>query len=81
MKPYQSVQESTLSEQDITTPKATSDPPASPPRVAAPTQPRASQPSRYVIVKPPARFADFVVKVCVSIQKVNGLVNELKHGW
>ena len=79
MKPYQPVQESTLSEQGITTPKATSDPPASPPRVAAPTQPRASQPSRYV--KPPARFANFAVKVCVSIQKVHGLVNELKHGW
>ena len=65
VKPYQPVQGSTTPEQDIM-PDAASDPPASPPRVAAPTPPRAhptpqpSRPSRSV--KPPARFDDYVLK-------------------
>ena len=66
VKPYQPVQESTVPEQETTMPDAASDPPASPPRVATPTQPcahptpRPSRPSHSV--KPPARFADFVLK-------------------
>ena len=62
VKPYLPIQESTMPEQETTMPDATSDPPASPPRVAAPTPPtpRPSRPSRSV--KPSARFADFVFK-------------------
>ena len=60
VKPYQPVQESTTPEQETTIPDAASDPPANPPRVAAPTPPRPSRPSRSV--KPPASFADYVSK-------------------
>ena len=67
VKPYQPVQELITPEQDTTTPDqgTTNDPPASPPRVAAPTPPRLSKPpiprpSREV--KLPSRYTDFVLK-------------------
>ena len=74
MKPYQPVQESTSPEQESTMPDAASYPPAIRPRVAAPTLPCAHPTPR------PSRPSQSVLKVCVSIQKVHGLVHELNYG-